>query len=76
MKIQIIGSGSMWTKFNSACKYLFCDCMLDIGSKSHQGIDNYKIFVDKYNSVLEDKKKKKKLITPQEIIATNSYRLK
>ena len=22
------------------CKYLFCDCMLDIGSKSHQGIDN------------------------------------
>lgn len=49
--------------------------MLDIGSKSHQGIDNYKSFVDNYNSVLEDKKRKKKLMTPQEIIATNSYRL-
>lgn len=55
----------MWTKFNSACKYLY-----------RQGIDNYKNFVDNYNSVLEDKKKKKKLITPQEIIATNSYHLK
>ena len=49
--------------------------MLDIGSKSHQGIDNCKNFVDNYNSVLEDKKKKKNLMTPQEIIATNSYRL-
>ena len=47
--------------------------MLDIGSKSHQGIDNYKSFVDNYNSVLEDKKKK--LMTSQEIIATNSCRL-
>ena len=57
------------------CKYLFCDCMLDIGSKSHQEIYNYKNFVDNYNSVLEEKKKNKKLMTPQEIIATNSYRL-
>ena len=47
--------------------------MLDIVSKSHQGIDNCKKFVDNYNSVLEDKKKK--LMTSQEIIATNSYRL-
>lgn len=50
--------------------------MLDLGRKSRQGIDNYKKFVDNYNSVLEDKKKKKKLITPQKIIATNSYHLK
>ena len=40
------------------------------------GIDNYKSFVDNYNSVLEEKKKNKKLMTPQEIIAANSYRLK
>lgn len=50
--------------------------MLDIGRKSHQKIDNCKNFVDNYNSVLEDKKKKKNLMTPQEIIATNSYHLK
>lgn len=50
--------------------------MLDIGSKSHQGINNCKNFVDNYNSVSKDKKKKKKLMTPQEIIATNSYHLK
>lgn len=74
---------------NGACKYLyrlginpinvniyFVIVLLDIGRKSHQGIDNYKSFVDNYNSVLEDKKKKKKLMTPQEIIATNSYHLK
>lgn len=49
--------------------------MLDIGSKSHQEIDNYKNFVDNYNSVLEEKKKKKELMTSQEIIAKNSYQL-
>ena len=40
------------------------------------GIDNYKSFVDNYNLVLKEKQEKKELMTPQEIIATNSYRLK
>lgn len=31
--------------------------MLDIGRKSRQGIDNYKNFVDNYDSVLEEKEK-------------------
>ena len=29
MKIQIIGSGSMWTKFNSACYLINDEIMID-----------------------------------------------
>lgn len=43
------------------CNYLFCDCMLNQGSKKHMGIDNIKYLTKKYEtctfvvSHLEDK---------------------